>query len=73
MSRWGDRWLAGEAGPPINFHHHTCDQDVHADVVCSGCGEQLRAEDTSMRMGPGYPAKIKQHPEVKRRFPDLTE
>jgi DNA-binding HxlR family transcriptional regulator len=69
MSRWGDRWLAGTAGPPITFHHDTCDQDVHAEVVCSGCGEQLRSEDTGMRMGPGYPEKLKNHPEVVRRFP----
>jgi DNA-binding HxlR family transcriptional regulator len=67
MTAWGDRWLSGENGPPITFHH-SCDHDAHADVVCSSCGQPLRAADTTMRMGPGYPEKLKQHPEVRRRF-----
>jgi DNA-binding HxlR family transcriptional regulator len=68
MTKWGDRWLSGENGPPITLHHETCDHDVHAEVVCSHCGQPLRAADTTMRMGPGYPEKLKQHPEARRRF-----
>jgi DNA-binding HxlR family transcriptional regulator len=68
MSRWGDRWLAGPDGPPITFHHDTCDHDVHAEVVCSSCGEQLRSAETTMRIGPGFPAKLKPHPVVRQRF-----
>ena len=68
MTRWGDKWLAGPEGPPITFHHDTCDHDVHAEVVCSHCGEPLTAEETTMRMGPGYPERLKTHPEAVRRF-----
>lgn len=68
MSRWGDRWLADEEGAPVTFHHEACGQDTHAEVVCAGCGEPMRAEDTSMRMGPGYPQRLKGRPEVRRRF-----
>jgi DNA-binding HxlR family transcriptional regulator len=68
MSRWGDRWLAGEEGAPITLHHDRCDRDTHAEVVCAGCGEPLLAEDTVMRMGPGYPDRLKQRPDVQRRF-----
>jgi DNA-binding HxlR family transcriptional regulator len=68
MTRWGDKWLATEAGPPITFHHETCDHDTHAEVVCSACAQPLRSAETTMRLGPGYPEKLKQHPEVRRRF-----
>jgi DNA-binding HxlR family transcriptional regulator len=69
MAKWGDRWLSGENGPPITFHHDTCDHDAHAEVVCSSCGQPLSSADTTIRMGPGYPEKLKQHPETRRRFP----
>jgi DNA-binding HxlR family transcriptional regulator len=68
MSRWGDRWLAGEEGAPVTFHHDTCGHDTEAEVVCAVCREPLRAEDTSMRIGPGYPERLKRRPDVRRRF-----
>ncbi|MFI1168837.1 winged helix-turn-helix transcriptional regulator [Streptomyces sp. NPDC020801] len=68
MSRWGDRWLAGEEGVPVTLHHDACGHDAHARVVCSECGEPMRAEDTSVRMGPGYPARLRTRPDVQRRF-----
>src|SRR5437870_2644809 len=30
MARWGDRWLADEAGPPITYHHRPCGKDTQA-------------------------------------------
>ncbi|RPF30978.1 helix-turn-helix domain-containing protein [Streptomyces sp. TLI_185] len=68
MSRWGDRWLAQEAGAPVVFHHDLCGHDTEAEVVCAECREPLRAEDTSMRMGPGYPERLRQRPDIQRRF-----
>lgn len=68
ISRWGDRWLAGEEGAPVAFHHDTCGHDTEAEVVCAVCREPLRAEDTSMRMGPGYPRRLSRRPDVRRRF-----
>jgi DNA-binding HxlR family transcriptional regulator len=68
MAQWGDRWLAGEAGPPITFHHERCGHDSHAEVVCAQCAEPLTADDTAMRMGPGYPERLARRPDVQRRF-----
>ncbi|MFI9648341.1 winged helix-turn-helix transcriptional regulator [Streptomyces sp. NPDC052040] len=68
MSRWGDRWLAGEEGVPVVLHHHACGHDAQAEVVCSVCRVPLEAEDVSMRLGPGYPERLKQRPDVRRRF-----
>jgi len=55
MVRWGDRWLAGDDGPPVVLHHTTCDQDMHAEVVCSRCGESIELRDVTADLGPGYP------------------
>jgi DNA-binding HxlR family transcriptional regulator len=68
MMAWGDRWLADEAGPPITVHHSSCGHDTEARVVCAHCQQPLRAEETTMRMGPGYPAKLAQRPDVVARF-----
>lgn len=72
MSRWGDRWLSGENGPPITFHHHACGHDTHAEVVCAECREPIQANDTSMRLGPGFPERLKQRADVRQRFPGQT-
>ncbi|CAL9670860.1 hypothetical protein SUDANB105_07501 [Streptomyces sp. enrichment culture] len=69
MSRWGDRWLADEAGPPIAHYHDVCGQESHAEVVCAACGEPMTAENTHPRMGPGYPPHLAERPEVRERFP----
>lgn len=68
MTAWGDRWLADPAGPPITFHHEACEHDTHAEVVCSHCKQPLHAVDTAWRMGPGFPDKLKDRPDVERRF-----
>ena len=68
MSRWGDRWLSGEEGPPVVMRHEVCGQEAHAEVVCSSCGEQMTAENTSPRMGPGYPPHLAERPDVRERF-----
>jgi DNA-binding HxlR family transcriptional regulator len=68
MSAWGDRWLAGEEGPPVTFHHETCGHDSAVEVVCAGCGEPLKRADTTIKPGPGYPEKLKRRPDIRRRF-----
>jgi DNA-binding HxlR family transcriptional regulator len=68
ISQWGDRWLAGRQGPPVTMHHELCGHDSEAEVVCAQCGEPLQAADTTMKIGPGYPDRLKQRPDVRRRF-----
>jgi len=45
LMRWGDQYLAGEAGPPLVLQHH-CGHQVSAQVVCQACGEPLEPRDT---------------------------
>jgi DNA-binding HxlR family transcriptional regulator len=45
LMRWGDRYLAGDDGPPLVLRHR-CGHQVLAQVVCQACGEPLEARDT---------------------------
>jgi len=53
LARWGNRWLAGAAGAPIEFVHRKCGQVTSARVVCSHCGEDLGAHNVQPQLGPG--------------------
>jgi DNA-binding HxlR family transcriptional regulator len=53
MVAWGDKWLAGEAGPPVLYRHHACGQIAHAELRCSVCGEPMTATDIDVLPGPG--------------------
>jgi|SRR5579875_299087 len=56
MVRWGDRWLAGEAGPPVLYRHHACGQISHVNLVCSECGKPMHATGIDVLPGPGSAA-----------------
>jgi DNA-binding HxlR family transcriptional regulator len=56
MAQWGDRWTAGEAGPPVLRRHRTCGQITEVELRCSGCGERLHAADVDVEPGPGLGA-----------------
>ncbi|NUU21711.1 MAG: helix-turn-helix transcriptional regulator [Streptomycetaceae bacterium] len=68
MMRWGDRWLNGPEGPPVVLHHEACGHDTDPDALCTACGERLAISDMAMRPGPGYPARLLERPDIKRRF-----
>lgn len=53
MAGWGDRWLAGEAGPPVVYRHHACGQVSAAGTRCTHCGEPMGARDVDLLPGPG--------------------
>lgn len=51
---WGDTHMAGDEGPPLLHEHKTCGHVMHAKMVCSECGEPLRARDVRVHAGPGF-------------------
>ena len=53
MVGWGDRWLAGEAGPPVLHRHHACGEISRAELRCTRCGEPMHAGDVDLLPGPG--------------------
>jgi len=42
LMRWGDKHLAGDAGPPLVLKH-ACGHRLVAKVVCEACGEPAEA------------------------------
>ncbi|GAA3080640.1 helix-turn-helix domain-containing protein [Kribbella aluminosa] len=53
MVAWGDKWLAGTAGPPVLYRHHACGEISHVDLVCAHCGNPMHADDVDVLPGPG--------------------
>jgi DNA-binding HxlR family transcriptional regulator len=56
MVRWGDKWLAGEPGPPVLYRHHACGEISRVDLRCEHCGESMHAPDIDVLPGPGAAA-----------------
>jgi DNA-binding HxlR family transcriptional regulator len=52
MVRFGDRWTAGEAGPPVLYRHHACDHIAEVDLRCSHCHEPMHVDDIDILPGP---------------------
>ena len=50
---WGDRYYAGEAGPPVLHTHKACGCDFQPVQTCSACGEAVGARDVVVRAGDG--------------------
>lgn len=53
LMHWGDRHLAGAAGPPRLTRHHDCGGALHAELVCDRCGRPVAAQDVDVLPGPG--------------------
>jgi DNA-binding HxlR family transcriptional regulator len=53
LLRWGDRYAAPDAGPPIVIRHRGCGGELGEQRVCTRCGESLQAGDVRAELGPG--------------------
>jgi DNA-binding HxlR family transcriptional regulator len=53
LLRWGDRYAAPDAGPPIVLRHKGCGGELGEGRVCTGCGDRLQASDVRAEPGPG--------------------
>jgi DNA-binding HxlR family transcriptional regulator len=62
LTRWGDRWMAGKAGPPIELVHKSCGRPTMPTLACPECGETVAARDMMARMGPA----LRRHRQPKR-------
>ena len=56
MVGWGDKWLAGEAGPPVLYRHHACGEISSVDLRCAHCGEPMHARDVDRCRAPVQPS-----------------
>jgi len=53
LAGWGDRWMAGEHGAPVERVHRRCGHIAALRLTCEHCGEPVTARDMEARPGPG--------------------
>ncbi len=53
VAEWGDRYLADPEGPPVEFVHRGCGEQVHPVVECAAGHRVERPRDVVSRPGPG--------------------
>jgi DNA-binding HxlR family transcriptional regulator len=49
---WGDRYYAGEHGPPIIRTHKACGADIAPQLICPDCKEPITPRDMTARARP---------------------
>jgi DNA-binding HxlR family transcriptional regulator len=52
MTGWGDRWMAGRAGVPVELIHRPCGHIVKPELICPSCKSKIDAREMSARPGP---------------------
>ena len=45
MTAWGDRWMAGRAGVPVELVHQPCGHKIKPKLVCPSCSLKIDARD----------------------------
>jgi DNA-binding HxlR family transcriptional regulator len=58
MIRWGDRWLADEAGPPIELRDCESGEPVKLELVDSNTGRPVDIRRIMATPGPGLPKRL---------------
>ncbi|HEX7168197.1 MAG TPA: helix-turn-helix domain-containing protein, partial [Acidimicrobiales bacterium] len=53
LMRWGDSWLAGESGPPLELTHAACGTPLDQVFVCWDCNTTVGPTEIRSRPGPG--------------------
>jgi DNA-binding HxlR family transcriptional regulator len=51
LVRWGDRWMAGDDGPPVELVHRDCGHVVMPELACPHCARPVAARDMHVRPG----------------------
>lgn len=46
---WGDRWMAGKDGPPLELTHRTCGNKMIPTQVCPHCGDPVGPHDVDAK------------------------
>mgnify|MGYP000565370467 CR=1 FL=1 len=58
LVKWGDKWLAGEDGKPMEYIHNTCGNKVMPTLTCPACTEEINPRDMTVLPGPAIKAAI---------------
>ena len=58
---WGDRWMADEAGLPVELVHRACGHQMVPVPTCPHCGEHVTARDVTAQPGPALRRSAVRH------------
>jgi DNA-binding HxlR family transcriptional regulator len=58
MIRWGDRWLAGPSGPPIELRDRRTGRPVQPEIVDAATGRPIDIRQIVPAPGPGLPTEL---------------
>jgi DNA-binding HxlR family transcriptional regulator len=72
LMTFGDQWLAGPEGKPLQLVHRACGHPCTAVVICSECKQEVSAQRVSYRPGPGAGTSALQTGTLTRRSTDPT-
>jgi DNA-binding HxlR family transcriptional regulator len=70
MIRWGDDWLAGEAGRPVELVDRRTGGLVRPLVIDEATGERIDPRHLEVRPGPGFPPSRLAAARAEGRFRD---
>ncbi len=76
LARWGDEWMDGGEGAPLEYVHQKCGKKTHPVLTCSECGEPLRPQEVTPQMGPAlkaFAAQLEDDPESLQDIPQLLK
>lgn len=65
LGEWGDKWMAGDEGPPSHLKHLACGHITHPEVVCSECREPISPLEMAQLPGPSVAGQAVQSPDGK--------
>ncbi|MEH6568657.1 MAG: helix-turn-helix domain-containing protein [Halioglobus sp.] len=71
LGRWGDDWMDGGEGAPLEYVHQNCGKPTQAQITCSECGEALRPQEVETRLGPALIGLAAQMENEGHRNPDI--
>ncbi|WP_050759455.1 winged helix-turn-helix transcriptional regulator [Luminiphilus syltensis] len=69
LSHWGDEWLDDGSGPPLRYWHSRCGKVMAPVMSCSECGDTLKPEEVSAKLGSRLTAFVKARREAGEEIP----
>ena len=58
LAQWGDKYLAGDAGPPLVRVHRQCGEPLEAKLQCGHCGDSMEAQDIRLEENPHWAGQL---------------
>jgi DNA-binding HxlR family transcriptional regulator len=58
MTAWGDRWMAGRRGVPVELVHQPCGHTITPELVCPCCQAKIDAREMVAQPGPALQGRV---------------